>query len=187
MCVGLTACGATASSPSSSDSGSSAATVSSNNNSAPAQTAQSIELNQTVTNENLELTLTGVEWTDKIEKQLSEYTSTEVTASSNGADVLLVVRGTFKNLGGSNYSTSAMTVTCKANDKYDLSGSVFPYDSIKPLSTGELSFYIPMSNEMKDTFKSGTMNLKFKSCSMDGDAIQINSDVIGEYELKITV
>lgn len=197
LCIGLAGCGATAkvsSSGGSSSDPASAATVKTDDSSSiadsssTAKQAETIELNKTITTDDYELTLTGVEWTNEVKEQISENMSWSINAESMGGETMLLVRGTFKNLGGSNYSTSAMNVGFKVNDKYDLQGSAMTHNSsISPLSTENVFFYTATSNEMKDTFKNGTMTLKLKSCTTEGDSIQIGTDVIGEYVLKIAV
>ena len=190
VCAGLAGCGSSnqpAGSASGSSSGSaSAAAVSSSGSSSAASSDTAIELNQTVTTDDYELTLTGVEWTDSIKVQTSEYFSWALEADSQGGETMLVVRGNFKNLGASDYSLMAIDTSFKVNDKYELSGRTSaPDSSISPLSSEEVYFYAPTSNEMKDTFKDGTMTIKLKSCKKEGDSIKFGNDYIGEYTLKI--
>lgn len=164
-CIGLAACGSTAQNAS--------------------KSPKTIELNQTITTDDYELTLTGVEWTNEVKVQVSDYYSWSFDAETLGGETMLVVKGSFKNLGTSKYSTMAMAAGFKVNDKYDLDGRASAHNSsISPLSTEDVFFYAVTSNEMRDAFKEGTMTLKLRSCTAEGDKTKFG-DVIGEYVLKI--
>jgi len=192
LCACLTACGSSNQGASSSasnnatSSGSASAAAIASSSSSTANKSTEIELNQTVATDDYELTLTGVEWTDSIQVQTSEYSSWTCDASNLDGEIMLVVTGTLKNLGANEYSTMAIDTNVKVNDKYNLEGTVTgPDHSISPLSSKELFFCAPMSNEMKEAFKDGVMTIELKPCEKDGNAIRIGTDPMGVYSLKI--
>lgn len=119
---------------------------------------QKMELNQTVTAGDYELTITGAEWCDEFKEGINR-----VKASNVGGDVLLRLTATVKNNGSYKQSmNAAFKASLKVNDKYSVDGRAAGTDP-GPLSTEDVSFYFATSNELKEAFESGKVT--FEICA----------------------
>ena len=118
---------------------------------------QKMELGQTVTAGDYELTITGAEWCDEFKEG-----NHRVIASNVGGDVLLRLTATVKNNGNyEQYLSSVLKSSLKVNDKYTVEGKVAGTDP-GPLATEDVSFYFAVSNDLKEAFENGKVT--FEAC-----------------------
>lgn len=157
-----------------------------------------LSLGQTSSNDYLELTLNSVEWTEELETGAeSDYGSSYSVKESYSAregNTLLVIYGTYKNLGTEPYSPfSAAKAEIKINDKYTVGTRVvsafpdstcFSNGTIDPLASANIYIYADVSNEMMEALETGTMTIDFKSYTKTGDdSYSIGQDSIGKFKL----
>ncbi|WP_294421037.1 hypothetical protein [uncultured Senegalimassilia sp.] len=161
-----------------------------------AQTDDSTELTlgQTATNDNLELTINTIEWTDQLRSPAeSNYGIYEHIDPKEGSSLLLI-SGTYKNLGAEGYAPdSAANAEIKINDKYSVETDVewalpddnlFSRGRIDPLVTANIYIYASVTDEMKSQMETGTMTINFRSYKKTGDnTYSIGSDSIGKFKL----
>ena len=159
--------------------------------------SQTIEIGQTVTVGDYELTVTGFEWCTEFEEKCGNGTIRTI-AEDAGGDTLLRVTATIKNSSACKYSTNiGIKTSLKVNDKYNVDGES-KSDSIGPLSTGDVSFSYPMSNELKDAFETSTITFEVHGVTdekptkalgtmidVNGSELYSTQDVLGTYTLEI--
>lgn len=132
-----------------------------------------LTLGQTATNDNLELTINTIEWTDQLRSPTeSNYGIYEHIDPKEGSSLLLI-SGTYKNLGAEGYAPdSAANAEIKINDKYSLETDVewalpddnlFSRGRIDPLVTANIYIYASVTDEMKSQMQSGVMTVTFRS------------------------
>ncbi|WP_321972134.1 hypothetical protein [Paratractidigestivibacter sp.] len=125
--------------------------------------APAIEVGQTVTVGDSELTITGLEWCNEFKQG-----NAHVSAGNVGGETLLRVTATVKN-----YSTHKLCIDfgIKAplviNDKYEVGANVTPVDDVSSLDTVAISFYYPMSNELAESFENGQVTFEFHAATTD--------------------
>lgn len=175
VCMGLAACG----------SGGGAASSSAASASASAAAAEPIEFNKAVVTDDYELTLTGFEWTDELVIQEDESGSIQMSAKDNGAETMLVVKGTFKNLSDSDYAPGVAKVSTTVNGDTELQGSgTSPKLVLASGETQDVFYYALTTNDVKDSFENGTMTISFFNQTIDGTTVSSSGDPIASYILE---
>ena len=169
-------------------------TNSSSQNQAAANT-QNIKVGQTVTVGDCELTVTGFEWCNEF-KEGNVY----VAASNVGGETLLRVTASVKNYSARTLNLRfGIKAPLVINSKYNVGSEIAPRDSIKSLDTVDVSFYYPMSNELRESFESGQVAFEFREGTTeklsdavgidnlsDGTQIYYAKEVLDTYVLDIT-
>lgn len=175
VCMGLAACG----------SGGGAASSSAASASASAAAAEPIEFNKAVVTDDYELTLTGFEWTDELVIQEDENSEAILSAEANGAETMLVVKGTFKNKSNSEYAPSAAKVDVTVNGDTELRGIGSAAKMVlSPGSTQDVFYTAYTTNDVKDSFKSGKMTISFFDQTIDGERVSYSGSPKVSYVLE---
>lgn len=205
MCAGMTGCSVTTSNSSDSQGNNdNAATNTSNtndnnsNNSSSNATkpddAVALTLGQTAKNDNLELTLDTVEWADELVTPAQSDFGTYQYIEPKEGNSLLVISGTYKNLGAGAYAPhSAAEAEIKINDKYTVDAKVtwalpddhlFSNGRVEPLATANIYIYANVTAEMKSALQTATLAINFKGYEKTGDSsYTIKQDSIGKFKL----
>lgn len=176
FCMGLAACGSGGSSASGTSSASSAASAA----------ATPIELNKTVSTDDFELTLTGVEWTEELAIEETEEGGQLLSAEANGAETMVVVKGTFKNKGNSDYAPGVAKVDVTLNGDTELSGYGTTAKMVSsPGETQDVFYLAYTTNDVKDSFKSGKMTISFFNQTIkDEKSVSYSGSPIASYVLE---
>lgn len=205
MCAGMTGCNVSTSSNSSNQNNSdnAAATTSntnsntnsnSNTNTTKSDDAVTLTLGQTAKNDNLELTLDTVAWVDQLVTPAQSNYGTYQYIDPKEGNSLLVISGTYKNLGAEAYAPdSAAKAEIKINDKYTVETEVewalsddhvFSNGHVDPLATANIYIYANVTAEMKSALQTATLTINFKSYKKTGDiSYTIGQDSIGKFKL----
>ncbi len=160
-----------------------------------AANAQTIEVGQTVTVGDCELTVTGFEWCNEFKEG-----NTYVAARNVGGETLLRVTASVKNYSAHTLSLHfGIKAPLVINNKYNVGPEIAPRDDINSLDTVYISFYYPMSNELRESFESGQIAFEFHEGTTeklsdaigihdlgDGTQIYYAKEVLGTYVLGIT-
>ena len=184
LCAALLIGGCSATGTATQDSGSSSAA-----------STQALEVGQTVTVGDTELTVTGFEWCNEFEQG-----NVHVSAGNVGGETLLRVTARIKN-----YSSHPLSIHfgIKAplviNDKYEVGESATNSNDVKSVDEVAVSFYYPMSNELRESFESGQVTFEFHEATTekisdavgidnlsDGTQVYYAEEALGAYALKIT-
>ncbi len=156
---------------------------------------QALEVGQTVTVGDTELTVTGFEWCNEFEQG-----NVHVSAGNVGGETLLRVTARIKNY--SSYPLSihfGIEAPLVINDKYEVGESTTYSNDVKSLDEVAVSFYYPMSNELRESFESGQVTFEFHEATTekisnavgidnlsDGTQVYYAEGVLGAYSLEIT-
>lgn len=131
---------------------------------------QSVQLNQTVTTDEYEYTLTNCEWSDAVypPNTASAYNYFQGESGKH----YFIVNGTFKNLAGYSYLLSNQTkVSFQFNDKYQYDGIVYTavdhsthvdqYEATDPLEVVNVYICSLVPDEIMETFDSVQIDWAF--------------------------
>lgn len=163
--------------------------------SSSAASTQALEVGQTVTVGDTELTIIGFEWCNEFDQGY-----VHVSADNVGGDTLLRVAARVKN-----YSSYPLSIDfgIKApliiNSKYNFGANVTHTNFVNSLDDVVVSFYYPMSNELRDSFEYGHVTFEFHEATTekssdavgianlsDGTQVYYAGETLGTYVLEIT-
>ena len=163
--------------------------------SSAAASAQALEVGQTVTVGDTELTVIGFEWCNEFEQG-----NVHVSAGNVGGETLLRVTARVKNY--SSYPLSihfGIKAPLVINGKFEVGANVTYSNDVKSLDEVVTSFYYPMSDELRESFESGQVTFEFHEATTekisdavgidnqsDGTQVYYAGDMLGAYVLEIT-
>lgn len=149
--------------------------------------AQEIALPQTVTKQDYEMELSRAWWTEGVSEKVSDSTTIGFLAKSNGGDVLLVIGGTFSQLGAGDYLTAALELSIETSDGTILEGHGWnPVGTVLSGTTGNLYLVVVMTDEQRESFSSGVATLTVKRCTGEGRTAEETDEILDVYRFNIS-
>ena len=157
---------------------------------------QSVQLNQTVTTDEYEYTLTNCEWSDAVyPPDTASYVYNYVPGESGKH--YFIVNGTFKNLAGNSYLLSGQTtVSFQFNDKYQYEGIVCTatdrsmcvgtFEATDPLEVVNIYICSLVPDEIMETFDNVQIDWAFYDLA-GNDYVSSDSVPVQTYRLSCTL
>lgn len=122
-----------------------------------------VNLNETVENENIKITLESVNFKDKIEWSTGTYSSR--SAYIEDGKTAISLSGSIKNMQGNAINTDAIVGKIIVDDKYNYDLKFSAHNSgyqIEPLENVEYDFYAQIPPEIQNTYTKIEFKFGFK-------------------------
>ena len=177
LCLSLCACGGGSSAPA--ETGSSEAPTPVPEETEPAApSATPVEVGGSITTDNFVMTFDSLELLPEYSYATSEYSSTSLYVEEGYQ--LLVVKGTFENVGTAVISDSCFSLTATVNDEYVVDGYDVrlnferdKYFEVDPYTEQAYNLYINIPDKLAEMFETASFTIGFK------DDMSIPSTIYG--------